>query len=68
MNKDIKKGGGRCDVNKFFFFMPFPIKLEMLSSKIIAKYTGGYIYTTGARGTDLPPPFFLTFCLHIYFL
>jgi len=23
-------------------------------------------YTTGARGTELPPPF-LTFCLHIYF-
>ena len=22
---------------------------------------------TGARGTDLPPPFFLTFCLQIYF-
>jgi hypothetical protein len=22
---------------------------------------------SGARGTDLPPPFFLTFCLQIYF-
>jgi hypothetical protein len=22
---------------------------------------------TGTRGTDLPPPFFLTFCLQIYF-
>ena len=23
-------------------------------------------FITGARGTDLPPPFFLTFCLQIY--
>ena len=23
--------------------------------------------TTGARGTDLLPPFFLTFCLQTYF-
>ena len=26
-----------------------------------------YNATTGARGTDLPPTFFLTFCLQIYF-
>jgi hypothetical protein len=27
-----------------------------------------YVTTfTGARGTDLPPPFFLTYCLQIYF-
>ena len=25
------------------------------------------IFHTGARGMDLPPPFFLTFCLQIYF-
>ena len=24
-------------------------------------------FTTGAGGMDLPPPFFLTFCLQIYF-
>ena len=27
----------------------------------------GVLDTTGARGTDLPPPFFLTFCFQIYF-
>ena len=26
-----------------------------------------FLRSTGARGTDLPPPFFLTFCLQIYF-
>jgi hypothetical protein len=26
-----------------------------------------HLKTTGARGTDLPPPLFLTFCLQIYF-
>jgi hypothetical protein len=40
-------------------------------------YPGGEFYwwrktedsekTIGAHGTDLPPPFFLTFCLQIYF-
>jgi len=30
--------------------------------------TKGVIRITGVRGTDLsPPPFFLTFCLQIYF-
>ena len=42
-----------------------------LSKKKGKKRGGGWIlfvnFTTGAGGMDLPPPFFLTFCLQIYF-
>jgi hypothetical protein len=37
---------------------------QLLFNAIICKFADAI---TGARGTDLPLPFFLTFCLQIYF-
>ena len=47
-----------------------PSVVVMLLSSTKAKNITGRKFLsvfTGARGTDLPPPFFLTFCLQIYF-
>ena len=43
-------------------------RLNLATNKAIClEPKPSYHMNTGARGTDLPPPFFLTFCLQIYF-
>jgi hypothetical protein len=45
----------------------FDIGLEEMLQPITNETSSRTKRSTGARGTNLPPPFFLTFCLQIYF-
>ena len=47
--------------------MNFDNGLEEMLQPITKETSSRTKRSTGARGTDLPPPFFLTFCLQIYF-
>ena len=65
------------NMNKFLCIYHSPYYLSVDNAFSVLHIQNVYIYskeirrlviTTGARGNELPPPpFFLTFCLHIYY-
>ena len=64
---------GRRDSDRMVVgYTTIPMQSVPITNNVACSYLAdglwrGVLDTTGARGTDLPPPFFLTFCLQIYF-